>query len=304
MTKPFTTASFSNYSLYVCVIILLMISIAFFNENTANSSSDRRSIRKSKENPPAKLGTKEKEKSNLKSELSNCKSLYIDVGTNIGVQIRKLFEPNRYPHAAVLPIFDEYFGDQIRNKSPYLCAIGFELNPSHTKRLIALENHYKKNCGYKVQIFTGVAASVTDGEIDFWTNGDKEHLEWGATTNSKNIDTSQGNMRKNTVSSIDISEFLLQNLLPQAERVVMKLDIEGAEHNVLPRLMLSGALCKIDMLFLETHDSFYTDKQRSIVKKAMNLYPEFMSTAGCHTRVEYLDDESYLHDADNTLNTC
>ena len=239
----------------------------------------------------------------LRPELKDCLYLYIDVGTNIGVQIRKLFEPHRYPQAAVLPIFNEHFGHE-RNKSSSLCAIGFEMNPRHTRRLQALEEHYNKNCGYKVQIFTEIAASVKDGEADFWTDGDEEHHEWGATTNFQALDTSKPNMRKHRVGSLDLSTFLLQALLPCAKHVVMKLDIEGSEHNVLPRLMLSGAFCKIDLLFLETHDWSYSPEQRTVVNVAKGLSPSFTSAAGCNTQVEYLDDESYLRDVDDSLDTC
>ena len=40
----------------------------------------------------------------------NCQHIYLDVGTNIAVQIRKLYEPQKYAGAAVLKVFDEYFG--------------------------------------------------------------------------------------------------------------------------------------------------------------------------------------------------
>ena len=32
------------------------------------------------------------------------------MGTNSGVQIRKLYEPHLFPNASVLPIFDKFFG--------------------------------------------------------------------------------------------------------------------------------------------------------------------------------------------------
>ena len=64
-----------------------------------------------------------------------CRHAYLDVGTNIGVQIRKLFEPHKYPGAEVLPIFANLFGPQ-RCK---VCAIGIEPNPRHTLRLNMLK---------------------------------------------------------------------------------------------------------------------------------------------------------------------
>ena len=40
----------------------------------------------------------------------DCQHFYIDMGTNIGVQIRKLYEPDKYPKAEVLSIFESVFG--------------------------------------------------------------------------------------------------------------------------------------------------------------------------------------------------
>ena len=42
--------------------------------------------------------------------LDNCYHVYLDVGTNLGIQIRKLFEPEKYPEAKVLPFFESTFG--------------------------------------------------------------------------------------------------------------------------------------------------------------------------------------------------
>ena len=66
-----------------------------------------------------------------------CEHVYLDVGTNIGVQIRKLYEPTKYPHAGVEPIFAQHFGPAPRCG---VCTIGFEPNPVHRHRLQRLES--------------------------------------------------------------------------------------------------------------------------------------------------------------------
>ena len=38
--------------------------------------------------------------------LDGCYHVYLDVGSNIGVQVRKLYEPRKYPDAYVHEIFD------------------------------------------------------------------------------------------------------------------------------------------------------------------------------------------------------
>ncbi|UJR29995.1 hypothetical protein I4U23_017542 [Adineta vaga] len=75
-----------------------------------------------------------------KNFLDGCRYVYIDMGTNIGIQIRKLYQPDLYPDAAVVPLFKEMFG----NYSDEVCSVGFEANPLHTSYLEEFENFYLK----------------------------------------------------------------------------------------------------------------------------------------------------------------
>ena len=45
-----------------------------------------------------------------KNFLDGCRHVFLDMGTNTGIQIRKLYEPHLFPNASVLPIFDKFFG--------------------------------------------------------------------------------------------------------------------------------------------------------------------------------------------------
>ena len=232
-----------------------------------------------------------------KPQFSACKYFYLDVGSNIGVQIRKLYEPRRYPAAPVLSIFDSEFGED-RSK---VCAIGIEMNPSHSRRLRALEEHYTRKCGYTVKIFRETAAATHDGFVDFYTDMDSENLEWGAST-VYNWNVSTAGPQK--VRALDIALFLVQEVLPFAKKVVMKMDIEGAEASVLPRLIALGALCSIDVLFIEQHVRFLDKLQADVLDSTMRLFPRFFSAARCKAKIVNLDDETFLHDADSTINTC
>ena len=66
----------------------------------------------------------------------HCTNAYLDVGTNIGVQLRKLVEPKKYPKAAVNQIFGRIFGDAQHRCS--VCLFGFEPNPRRKPRLLEL----------------------------------------------------------------------------------------------------------------------------------------------------------------------
>ena len=67
--------------------------------------------------------------------------MYLDVGSNIGVQVRKLFEPQKYPEAKIHKIFNTYFGDiEERNiifegNSNFVCAVGLEPNYNNAEYL-------------------------------------------------------------------------------------------------------------------------------------------------------------------------
>ena len=141
--------------------------------------------------------------------LDGCYHVYLDVGSNIGVQIRKLFEPEKYPHANVHSIFNSHFGNiyQRRNskKGGQLCAVGFEPNSHHTSYLKSLESSYTK-CGWKVRMMTETAVSDRNGVTQFNSDKNYKKMEWGG-----NILTHKGkNFQKHAqyASLLRLSDFL------------------------------------------------------------------------------------------------
>jgi Methyltransferase FkbM domain len=72
-------------------------------------------------------------------------------------------------------------------------------------------------------------------------------------------------------------------------RVVMKMDIEGAEYEVLPDLITSGALCgSVDFWFGEFH---------RFEKELVNsYYNPLKKSKHCRTKFQEIDDEAYLRD--------
>lgn len=80
----------------------------------------------------------------LPSWLSTCKDTYLDIGSNIGVQVRKLFQPKLYGGNPAEPLFQTAFGgkdSEIRKSS---CALGIEPNPTNHVRLTKVEQAYAK----------------------------------------------------------------------------------------------------------------------------------------------------------------
>jgi len=45
------------------------------------------------------------------------KYLLQDVGSNVGIQVRKLFEIGQFPNATITKMFDHYFGPHTTNRN-------------------------------------------------------------------------------------------------------------------------------------------------------------------------------------------
>jgi FkbM family methyltransferase len=60
-----------------------------------------------------------------------------------------------------------------------------------------------------------------------------------------------------TKKAIDIADFIKRRFV-RDDFVVVKMDIEGAEYNVVPRLLETGAVSLIDEIFVEIHTNINT----------------------------------------------
>jgi hypothetical protein len=112
-----------------------------------------------------------------------CQHFYWDMGTNIGIQLRKLYEPQHYPNAPVLPFFAKWFGPEnpAGKTRDNVCAIGFEPGHIHVPRLLALQDAYQK-AGYPLIILTSTAVWNVNGQLTFYDDimSKKVHNEWGS----------------------------------------------------------------------------------------------------------------------------
>jgi FkbM family methyltransferase len=95
------------------------------------------------------------------------------------------------------------------------------------------------------------AAYIREGNMTFSGNMGHLHLD-----NDTIIVKSSVN--KKVVKTIDFSEWLRLNV-KEADFVVVKLDVEGAEYAILNRLVDQKTICLIDELFVEVH---FNRKQR------------------------------------------
>ena len=267
--------------------------------------------------------------------LAGCWNIYVDVGTNIGVQIRKLYEPEQYPRAPVQELFSRFFGDTKRARQS-VCTVGFEASPHHTARLSELQRRYQA-MGWRFTAMVETAVSTVDGTASFHFDlthaGSKRH-EYGASLISSKYNQGAKHARaievgsaQTTVRTVDLARWLrdevasrslpsdlpaaagsrstlslLQsNHFPQRPQLLMKLDIEGSEYSVLPQLVQTGMVCLFDMVFVEFHAVSAAVLAAVGVSSAEAFHQQLVSnisaTPGCErTKIAHLDDETYEHD--------
>lgn len=259
-----------------------------------------------------------------------CRHVYLDVGTNQGVQLRKLFEPAKYPNAkATHDVYSRFFGEAGPPRCG-VCAVGVEPNPHHYTRLEHLQSSYRQ-AGVGVLVFH-VAASASDGvaQLALGHRDRKDPFEdLGASAMEAWKGMSKvGNAKSLTVPvrSVDLGRLihLLHAELMRANggsrgesRLVMKLDVEGLEFSVLPALARAQALCVVDAMRIEWHTRFWSKGVATSAARARNLsVPRevgakaitglhdavraqirgLSSASDCRLELLEADDETYMHD--------
>lgn len=265
----------------------------------------------------------------------DCLLVYLDVGSNIGVHNRFLFQPNLYPYANnIIKEFDQTFGIGRDNRD--ICAFGFEPNPAHKVRHQQLEIAYQKMGWRYKYIQAGVGDH--DGNLTFWhenSQADNNHNEWGFRMYQQNE-----NSTSVTVPLINLPQWIQHHIverqLPkqiygnyssvsttqqqqtiQEGKVMMKMDIEGSEYLLLPWLLMSGVFCRgIDFMFGEFHAWMAHGIKRDMIKHPeqqgyldlneksalewdqilMQQVLKSILPENCKGTWLYLDSEAYVHD--------
>jgi FkbM family methyltransferase len=219
--------------------------------------------------------------------LDGCWDVYLDLGTNVGVQIRKVYEPQLFPNAMVLPFFDAFFGDPgLRRAS--VCSVGFEPNPRLAPRLQAIEAAYNAH-GWRTRMFTRTGVSDEDGWSVFHSDNAIAQNEIGSFLEAKAAITADtpGATRVVGIPAFVRDEVLKRQVPDRVDvgrppRMVMKVDVEGWDGRVIAGLMRAGVLCKFDYIYVE-----------HMLPETAAAYSVVLKELGCPTIIQILDDETY-----------
>lgn len=248
--------------------------------------------------------------SSRQSLADGCYHVFLDVGANIGVHGRFLFEPQQYPDAhRARDIFDAQWGNRRDNRD--ICVFAFEPNPAHAAKLKANSEAYAA-LGWRYHV-VNQAAGDRAGSLTFYHNGDEEFGEWAFGV-KKWHDGAQS-VSVPVIRLVDwVEQHIVHRAIPSATygnyeggpKVVMKMDVEGTEFVLLPDLIFSGKICSVDFVFGEFHEGaaplefpgqdFSLGDVEQTTQLRTSLLDVIRSPRNCRTVFSLGDDESYLHD--------
>merc|ERR1711971_1320241 len=134
--------------------------------STAALQDIENSIQEGREQRDQLLEKLPKSEEKEENPLDGCLHVFVDLGSNRGLQIRKLYEPYLFPLAPILPLYQKYFGAPETRNLQELCTVAFEPNPQHTNHLKSLAANYS-TCGIRVLAFTETGVSDKDAVGSF-----------------------------------------------------------------------------------------------------------------------------------------
>lgn len=241
--------------------------------------------------------------------LDGCYHIFLDVGSNVGIQVRKLYEPHLYPDAEFVHQFSKYFGTE-SHKDGQVCVVGFEANPEHTERLVQLQAAYTK-CGFRVHFYTATAAWYKNGTADFFTNLNEPN-KLGGTLIQGAYGVVYNNSNKQMTRLFDLANFVnevvVKRLVPdlpaaQSPTILLKVDIEGSELELLIDLLLRGSLQHIEAGFVEYHPHIFpaSNKRHNHIAQLKSSLETLQQIRHSYMpelpgfNVQYFEEESYFN---------
>jgi len=250
--------------------------------------------------------------------LDGCLHVFLDLGSNRGLQIRKLYEPHTFPLAPIQPLYQRFFGPTEERNLQEICSVSVEPNSKHASHLKKLSEAYA-TCGIKVLVYEA-GVGHKDMKLRFAPFNSLLGAEVGHDGSARLIhddesveDFTETHFHDNVeVEEVEVMRFakfitdvVAKRKLPVSAqvvtpRVVIKADIEGAELKIIPDMLITGALNNVDNLHMEWHGeaSYRQGREPAMISK---LAPAITAIADLSRRegiehqleVEEMDDETY-----------
>lgn len=136
--------------------------------------------------------------------------------------------------------------DAMMKQRPDFDVIAFEPN---ARLHPAIDRLRQRHPGRSIE-FHPEAVWTHDGEIDFYL--DQQDAGCGSTLLQGKVSGKIDYAAPVHVRSIDFAAFIVDRFRPE-DYVVLKMDIEGAEYDVLERMLERGAMARLRELWVEFH---------------------------------------------------
>jgi len=211
-----------------------------------------------------------------------CARVYVDFGTNLGIQFRKLYEPHLFDGYGEGNPSEEVFASAFGTERDDVCSFGFEPSPRHTARLRDLQQAYWST-GRRVQIFTETAVTNETN-----AHNTTFHMSSSGTGGADGIE--KGGDVLVTVATIDLSDFFKKHILARhvpvlggTPRILMKCDAEGYDMRVMQRLLDTDVMCHIHMVYYEAAHT---------TPEWLRSMQDTLKQRGCETVFLERDDET------------
>lgn len=128
----------------------------------------------------------------------------------------------------------------------------FEANPRFNTALLQAKEHYDA-LGITVNIFPSTVVDTKDGTRTFFLDTvNTEHDFWGSSVYNTHPDVISSQSNGTELSAINFSRWLLMNTLPR-DFVVIKMDVEGAEYELVTHMADMNVSAVVDYLLVEWH---------------------------------------------------
>merc|ERR1712106_180814 len=204
--------------------------------------------------------------------LDGCLHVFLSGGSSSALPIRKLYEPDHFPLSPSQPIYEKMFGKPNNRNEKEICSIIFDPNPTSALEKISVSY---STCGIRVLV---VKAAV--GHIDTTTRIDDAQEEVEVVKIAKYITT------------VVTKRSLPTAVAVTTPRVVVNLGgSPTTQLKVIPDMLVTGALGKVDLLLLEGKgDPIHRQMVDSIVALGELTASEGMEH---QFEVEEVDDQTY-----------
>jgi FkbM family methyltransferase len=192
------------------------------------------------------------------------RNIYIDVGANDGSSVRTFIDEmlnitgngRDVAHNGIQAI--EAFSSPFYDKAISWTVHAFEPNPRYNSQLEDTCKHLlttKKTASCRLHL--GTAMFVKDGNMTFYSdqeNGNTGDAGASLKSTSRSIKPSHASY---SVHVVDVVSLFARMHIRRSDFVVLKLDVEGAEFEIVRRILLHGLMDYIDKIAVEWHHTNY-----------------------------------------------